>query len=46
MYRITCEAGGKHVISAMQDDSIITYVQHSKIYVQEVTSQYDGISDL
>ena len=39
------EAGGKRVISAMQGDSKITYVLHSKMYVQEVTSQYDGISD-
>ena len=45
MYRIMSEAGGKHVISAMQGDSTITYIQHSKMCVQEVTSRYDGISD-
>ena len=27
MYRIMGEAGGKHVISAMQGDSMITYIQ-------------------
>ena len=45
MYRIMGEAGGKHVISAMQGDSTVAYVQHSKMCVQEITSQYDGISD-
>ena len=39
------EAGSKSVISVMQGDSTITYIQHSKICVQEVTSQYKGISD-
>ena len=39
------EAGGKHVISAMQGDSMITYIQHSKMCIQEVTTQYNGISD-
>ena len=39
------ETGGKHVISAMQGDSMITYIQYSKICLQRVTSQYDGISD-
>ena len=38
------EASGKHVISAMQGDSMITYVQQSKLCVQ-VNSQYNGISD-
>ena len=37
------EVGG--IISAMQGDSMITYVQHSKMFVQKVTFQYDGISD-
>ena len=45
MYRIISEAGGKHVISAMQGDSVITYIQHSKTYIQKFTSQYNGISD-
>ena len=44
-YRIIGEAGGKHVISKMQGDSVVTYVQHSKMCVQEVTSQYNGISN-
>ena len=39
------EAGGKHVISATQGDSTITYIQYSKICAQEVTSQDNGISD-
>ena len=39
------EAGGKHVISAMQGDSMITYIQHSKMCVQKVTTQYNGICD-
>ena len=39
------EAGGKHVISAMQVDSMITYIQHSKLCIQEVTTQHNGISD-
>ena len=45
MYKTTGEAGSKCIISAMQGDGMITYVQHSKMCVQEVTSQYDGISD-
>ena len=39
------EAGGKHVISIMQGDSMITYIQHSKMCVQKVATQYNGISD-
>ena len=39
------QAGSKHVISAMQGDSMITYVQCSKMCYQEATSQYNGISD-
>ena len=38
------EAGGKCVISAMQGDSVIIYIQHNKMCVQEVTAQYYGIS--
>ena len=45
MYRIMSEAGSKHVISTMQGNSMVTYIQHSKMCIQEVTSQYDGISD-
>ena len=45
MYMITGEAGSKREISTMQGDSIITYVQYRKMYVQEVTTQYNGISD-
>ena len=45
MYRIMGEAGGKYVISTMQGDSTITYIQHGKMYIQEVTTQYNGISD-
>ena len=45
MYMITGEAGGKHVISTMQGDSTIIYIQHSKMYVQKVTTQYNGSSD-
>ena len=45
MYRIMVKAGGKHIISTTQGDSRITYVQYSKMCIQEVTSQYDGISD-
>ena len=43
--KIMGEAGGKYVISAMQDDSTITYFQHSKVYIQKVTTQYNGIRD-
>ena len=39
------KAGGKCVISAMQGDSTITYAQYIKMYILEVTSQYDRISD-
>ena len=39
------EAGSKLLISATQGDGMITYIQHSKIYVQEVTSYYNGIVD-
>ena len=39
------EAGSQHVISAMQGDGIITYIQNSKMYIQKVTFQYNGISD-
>ena len=39
------EAGSKHVISAIQGDGTITHIQHSKIYVQKVTSKYNGIND-
>ena len=39
------EAGSKHVISTTQGDGTITYIGHSKICIQEVTSQYNGISD-
>ena len=45
MYRIIGETSSKRVISAMQDNSIITYIQRSKMCVQEVTTQYNGISD-
>ena len=38
MNRSMVEAGSKHVISAMQGNGIITYIQHRKIYVQKVTS--------
>ena len=38
-------AGGKRVISTMQGDSMITYIHHSKMCVQEVTNQYNGICD-
>ena len=43
MYRIMGEAGDKCVISTMQGDSTITDIQHTKICVQEVTTQYNGI---
>ena len=39
------EAGSKHVISAMQGDSTINYIQYSKMCIQEVTTQYNGTSD-
>ena len=39
------KAGGNHVISAMQGDSTIAYIQHSKMCVQEVTTQYNGTND-
>ena len=39
------EAGSKHVISAMQGDGTITYMQHSKMCIWKVISQYNGISD-
>ena len=45
MYRITGEADGKHVISAMQGDGTITYIQHSKMCVQKFATQYNGIHD-
>ena len=45
MYRIIGKAGSKQVISIMQGDIMITYIQHSQMYIQEVTSQYNGISD-
>ena len=45
IYRITGEIGSKHVISAMQGDGMMTYIQHSKMCVQKIASQYDGISD-
>ena len=45
MYRIMGEAGSKCIISAMQANGMITYVQHSNIFVQEVTSQYNRIGD-
>ena len=45
MYRIMGEAGNKWVISAMQGDGMIIYVQHSKMYIQEVNSQYNELSD-
>ena len=45
VYRIMGGAGSKCVISTTQGDSMINYVQHSKMCVQEATSQYDGISD-
>ena len=45
MYKNISEVGGKHVISAMQGDSIITYIQDSKMCIQEVTTQYYGICD-
>ena len=45
MYRITGEASSKRVISAMQGDGNTTYVQHRKMYIQDITSQYNRISD-
>ena len=45
MYGIMGEACSKCVFSALQGDSMITYIQHSKMCVQEVTTQYNGISD-
>ena len=39
------EAGNKHVINAMQGDGTSTYIQHTKMCIQKVTSQYNGISD-
>ena len=45
MYRVMGEAGGKHVISAMQGNGAITNIQQSKMYVREVNTQYDEISD-
>ena len=45
MYRIIVKVGGKHIISAMQDGCTITYIQHRKIYVQEVTTWYNEISN-
>ena len=45
IYRIIAEASSKHVISAIQGDTMITYIQLSKMCVQEVTTQYNGISD-
>ena len=32
------EAGSKPVISIMQGDSMITYIQHGKMCLQKVTS--------
>ena len=43
--RIMGEAGGKHVLSTMQDDSMITYIQQSKMCVQKNTTQYNGTRD-
>ena len=43
--RIMGEAGSKHVISATQGDGTITYIHYSKMCVQEVTTQYNGIHD-
>ena len=45
MYRIMGGAGSKCVVSAMQGDGTVTYVQHINMCIQEVTSQYNGISD-
>ena len=45
MYNIMGEAGGKYIISAMQGDITITYIQHSIMCIQEVTTQYNEISD-
>ena len=45
MYRIMGKAGCKHVISVMQGDGMTTYIQHSKIYVEKITSQHNEISD-
>ena len=42
MHRVKGEASNKHAISVMQGDGMITYVQHSKMCVQKVTSQYNG----
>ena len=39
------EAGSKCIISAIQGDGMITYVQHSKMCIQEFTFQYNRISD-
>ena len=39
------ETGCKHVVSAIQGDGMIIYIQYRKICIQEVTSQYNGISD-
>ena len=45
IYKIAGEADGKHVINTTQGDSTITYIQHSKMCIQEVTTQYNGIND-
>ena len=43
--RIIGKAGGKHIISTMQGNSTITYIQHSKMCVQKNTTQYNGKRD-
>ena len=43
--RITGKAGGKHIIGATQGDSMITYILHSTMCIQKVTTQYSGICD-
>ena len=45
MYRIIDEAGNKYRISKMQGDGTITYILHSKMYIQKATSQYNETSD-
>ena len=39
MYKIMGEAGGKRVIRAMQGDSMINYIQHSKMCIQKFTTK-------
>ena len=38
IYRFMGEAGSEHVASTMQGDSMISYIQHNKMYIQKITS--------